>query len=398
MGSNIRNRRLHPAHSKKDDHGPSHHHGSDNTGSKSKGVKAMNLNSSPRKTDNDISIHPAPAGANDNFQLGPPRHIGIQSPTLSHTTASIPPMMGISAQTAYSTVGQNNGNIQDYLNTGVERYSIGESDDGLGALNSTRSHGSSGSDDKGRNETSVPNPFLSSPAPPPWQPIHQKESVPPNVPFGSMSQANMGKPFPVGNISWQGSFTQQMKQISEYYMHSDQVNSDDVVDPPLLEELGIDIDDIIRHIKCVVLFKSCNNGELQYGDFTGPLVILILFGLCMLISCNLNLSLVYAIEVLGNTFMYVLFNLLSQDIYIDLAKIFIILGYSLLPICLAPVIWIFSRFAKPVALILVYLCVIWSTSTATRLLTVELNMATRKYLVLYPTFIYYMFLAHAAMA
>ncbi|KAK1936322.1 hypothetical protein X943_002760 [Babesia divergens] len=144
---------------------------------------------------------------------------------------------------------------------------------------------------------------------------------------------------------------------------------EDLIDPPLLEELGIDVDDIMRHIKCVLLFKSCQNGELQYADFTGPVLILLALALSLLISCNLNFSLVYIIEVLGTWFMYLLLNLTSQDVYIDMTKTAIILGYSLLPICLTPLIWIFARFMKPLAVILIYLCVGWSTSTASRLLT-----------------------------
>lgn len=126
---------------------------------------------------------------------------------------------------------------------------------------------------------------------------------------------------------------------------------------------------------------SCQNGELQYADFTGPVLILLALALSLLISCNLNFSLVYIIEVLGTWFMYLLLNLTSQDVYIDMTKTAIILGYSLLPICLTPLIWIFARFMKPLAVILIYLCVGWSTSTASRLLTQVSHHDTKRFTI-----------------
>lgn len=192
-------------------------------------------------------------------------------------------------------------------------------------------------------------------------------------------------------------FFQQLKQIGQLFIPSEQVE-DDLIDPPLLEELGIDVNDIISHIKCVLFFKSFHNGELRYADFTGSILILLLLALSLLVSCNLNFSLLYVIEVFGTWFMYLLLNLTSQNVYIEMSKTAIILGYSLLPICLVPFLWIVSRFARPLAYVFIYMCVGWSASTASRLLTHELNMENRKYLVVYPTFLYYLFFAQVAIS
>ncbi|ORM39425.1 Protein YIPF5 [Babesia sp. Xinjiang] len=405
MNSHIRNRRLHPAHSKQQDHASSKTDDNDKTSKHGNSVKPMSFASKTPTTTFDGPSHPPPSS--DQRENGATSNIGDNKPvqnsaTSQHITQKLPSTNAF-GQTAYSKNHEKTEELHDYLNTGVQRYSIGDSDDNMAPINTTRSNGSNSGFGlhQAVTDTSVPNPFHTTNIQPTWQPLQQNDAQSHSVPFGAMNvkqNAGTNQPqFPVGNLTgWQGSFTQQMKQISEYYMSNAQEEAD-VADPPLLEELGIDLDDIIRHINCVLLFKSCNNGELQYGDFTGPLLILLLFAVSMLISCNLNFGLVYAIEMIGTSCMYILFNLLSQDIYIDMVKTAIILGYSLLPICLAPIIWIFSRFAKPVATVLVYLCVIWSTSTATRLLAAELNMTGRKYLVLYPTFLYYMFLAHAAM-
>nr|BAN65383.1 hypothetical protein [Babesia bovis] len=384
MSSNVRKRRIHPAHMKHKDDGSS------------SGVKPMSLIGSPR-TENVPD--PSPFMTQDNLDRAPPLPTGSmvnRPPKSSHSSPTISSHVDSPSYPGYPVNNQGVNITQHYPHDGVQRYSIGDSDDDI---NSARINTSANNVDHNVNinpDTYVPSPFLTKQTPA-WQPLQHGSNDRQDVPFGTMHKEPgfQESNFPVSNLNWKGSFTQQIKQLSEYYMQHAQSDESEV-DPPLLEELGIDVDDIIRHIKCVVLFKSVDNKELQYGDFTGSLLILILFALCMIVSCKLNLGLVYAVEVLGNTSPYILFNLLCQDVYIELSKLFIILGYSLLPICLAPLIWIFSRFAKPLILLLIYLCVVWSTSTATRLLTMELNMADRKYIVLFPILIYYMFLAHTA--
>ncbi|GBE60400.1 yipf5, putative [Babesia ovata] len=413
MEAHIRNRRMHPTHSRKVEEPPTKSNDDDKL---HKPVKPMTFaQNAPPPAFGSTQGPPTDASYNPGSstvaapQDQRPRH------TLSQSVPHNLPSLNIFNQSEQAEAAQRQRDLHGYLNGDVERYSIRDSDDGGAQSNSTMSIGSHGSDAKVEPfyAASVPNPYHSSSVQPPWSTmgmfalfsVHgvtepSESGVKPEISGqmdGNRGTTQHAPQFPTGQFfGWQGNFTEQMKQLGGFYMANAQ-ETDEIEDPPLLEELGIDLEDIMRHINCVLLFKSCGNGELQYGDFTGPLMILLLFGLSMLVSCNLNFSLVYAIEVLGTGCMYLLFNMLSQDVYVDMAKTAIILGYSLLPICLAPIIWIFSRFAKPVAVILVYLCVAWSTSTASRLFTEELNMGSRKFLVIYPTMIYYLFFAHVAM-
>ncbi|KAK1443426.1 hypothetical protein BgAZ_203020 [Babesia gibsoni] len=323
---------------------------------------------------------------------------------VSHNMSGRVPTLNIFGHSSASDSASSNRDIKDYLDGVAPQAPFNSHTSSVPSNHVTNmsTHDVNGPYFDGYNAAQVTSSYGVQSSPPSWQPQqYQNDALPQYMPSGSFGMNQMHRQpshsLPsVGFFDPNSGFAQQLKQMGQMYMKQGPVE-EDLIDPPLLEELGIDVDDIIRHIKCVLLFKNCRNGELQYSDFTGPILVLLLLALSLLVSCNLNFSLVYVIEVIGTWCMYLLFNLTSQDVYIDMAKTAIILGYSLLPICLTPLIWLFSRFAKPLAVILVYMCVAWSTSTSSRLLVQELNMGHRKYLVIYPSMLYYLFFAHVAM-
>ncbi|EKX73852.1 golgi membrane protein yip1domain containing protein [Theileria equi strain WA] len=171
-------------------------------------------------------------------------------------------------------------------------------------------------------------------------------------------------------------------------------NEDELNDPPLLEELDIDIVEIYRHLKAVLLFHRGDNIFANYTDLSGPLLVFILFGFTLLFSGKLCFKILYVVSLLSNIFTYYFLNVLSQGPYINLSKVFTIFGYSLLPLCFSPIIWIFSGFLKSVCIALIYACVLWSTLSASYLVKTELEMQDRQYLVAYPIFVYYTLFAN----
>uniref|UniRef100_A0A3B0MXW1 Uncharacterized protein n=1 Tax=Theileria annulata TaxID=5874 RepID=A0A3B0MXW1_THEAN len=159
----------------------------------------------------------------------------------------------------------------------------------------------------------------------------------------------------------------QLTKFGEMYTQRlQQSEEEDVVDPPLLDELGINLVEIYEHLVGVVLPKKGNSLFLNYNDLSGPLLIFVTFAMGLMFSGKICFSIIYVLSVFCNLGIYLLFNFLNER-YISLSKTVTIMGYSLLPLCLTPVIWLFSRFLKLVSVILVYLCVVWSTVSATYL-------------------------------
>ncbi|EAN34024.1 putative integral membrane protein [Theileria parva strain Muguga] len=181
----------------------------------------------------------------------------------------------------------------------------------------------------------------------------------------------------------------QLTKFGEMYTQRlQQSEEEDVVDPPLLDELGINVVEIYEHLLSVVLPKKGNSLFLNYNDLSGPLLIFVTFALGLMFSGKICFSIIYVLSVFCNLGIYLLFNFLNEQ-YISLSKTVTIMGYSLLPLCLTPVIWLFSRFLKFLSVILVYSCVVWSTVSATYLFQAELNLGSRFYFVVYPILLYY---------
>ncbi|KAK2196722.1 Protein Yip1-4-like [Babesia duncani] len=206
--------------------------------------------------------------------------------------------------------------------------------------------------------------------------------------------------------AWNGPFSlfsgnlgQQLTKFGQAYTQQE-LQDDNVEDPPFFEELGVDVQDIARHVEMVMLFKWSHADRLSYGDITGPVAILLLLGVMLLITGRVAFSVIYVTDVMGSLSMYLCLNLTSQDRFIDLCKVICILSYSLLPICLVPLVWVISSFAFTLFRhVLIHLLVLWSTVTAWHLLQRELGIdGRRKFLILYPTLLYYLFFTHLIIA
>merc|ERR1719414_2261160 len=64
---------------------------------------------------------------------------------------------------------------------------------------------------------------------------------------------------------------------------------DDDIDnePPLLEELGIDVGNIWLRMKGIAFFKRLYEEVLRDADLGGPIVIILALGLCLLLAGKL---------------------------------------------------------------------------------------------------------------
>lgn len=189
-----------------------------------------------------------------------------------------------------------------------------------------------------------------------------------------------------------GNVTQQPPE-AQYYMptpsaSTDADNFDD--EPPLHEELGINIPAVLAKMRAVANpFSKINSSFVDDADMTGPLALFVLLGFAHMFQKKVQFGIIYAQAIVGCLAVYFIFNLMSSR-GIDLYRSTSILGYSLMPI-------VFLSFLTPIketrlAFLLhpfATACTLWSTTTASKIFVAVLGMQDQFWLVFYPLALLY---------
>jgi hypothetical protein len=213
-------------------------------------------------------------------------------------------------------------------------------------------------------------------------------------------------------------------------------SNDDLMDePPLLEELGINMAHILFKTKAVVLpftrlpFIKTGSSHPQHqhphdmdpssiiiqdADLAGPLVFALLLGAELLVTGKIHsFGQIYGLSLFGSLGLTFILNLMKGPLghaydsddaakppnsaSISVWATTSILGYALLPVnVLAGVKILFALLLlQHVALVvrlqrlLGVLTVVWSTAASTRLLEVGCGMRHQRYLIAYPIALLY---------
>jgi len=233
-------------------------------------------------------------------------------------------------------------------------------------------------------------------------------------PAGSMQPpTGMGGPGPQapqapGNFPVQGQFQQpqaagQMgsmaptggSQIGSFPPPSSSSSFDDDFEnePPLLEELGINLEHIILRMKGVAFFKKLEEDILSDLDLSGPLCICLALGVCLLLAGKLQFGYIYGLASGGSFFVCCLINVMSQKGGIDLYRTMSILGYGLIPIVLLAFLGIFLNLKSSYGTFLAAACIAWTTATSSRFFATAVAMQDQRWLVAYPVGLVYTFFA-----
>ena len=172
-------------------------------------------------------------------------------------------------------------------------------------------------------------------------------------------------------------------------------------DPPLLEELGIRPDHMIKKTMSVLLpFKSIPQDIAEDSDMAGPVAICLALGFLLILSSGgeLHFSAIYSFFLFGSLGIYMVLNLMAQAKSIDIFGVCSVLGYCLLPIvCLAAFAVVFNfhddsdseRNMRWFPSLIAFLCVVWSTVMSTRFFEAGLKCRQQRYLIAYPVFLLY---------
>ncbi|KAI4480786.1 hypothetical protein M0804_009883 [Polistes exclamans] len=179
-----------------------------------------------------------------------------------------------------------------------------------------------------------------------------------------------------GEMFSQDDFTKDRLDIEQILLIGDHGFGEDEVEPPLLEELGIDPDRIVQKT-LAVLNPFHRRGQiddanylLQDSDLAGPVTFcLALAAFLLLAGSKAHFGYVYGLATISCLMMYILLTLMSSTNNITLLSVASVLGYCLLPVVVLSAFSIFTTLRGTVGLVFAALAVAWATLSASRLLS-----------------------------
>jgi len=189
---------------------------------------------------------------------------------------------------------------------------------------------------------------------------------------------------PVGGQMQAGFFPQSTSMPSSY-------DDDFENEPPLLEELGINVEHIILRMQGVAFFKKLDEDILRDADLSGPLLICLTLGMSLLLAGKLQFGYIYGLAAGGSFGICMLINVMSQKGGIDLYKTMSILGYGMIPIVFLSILGIFISLKSTFGIVAASLCVGWATATSSRFFATAIAMDQQRWLVAYPVGLVYTF-------
>ncbi len=166
-------------------------------------------------------------------------------------------------------------------------------------------------------------------------------------------------------------------------------DDEDEIEPPLLEELGINPQSIKNKIIGVITLKRIDKKFLEDSDMAGPLLIFLLFAFSSVLQYKINFGYIYGISVFGSILVFLLLNLMSKNDGILLYNTISVLGYCLIPIVLLSFIAVFLDMKNILGGICAALAIILASLNASRFFEIGLDMHSQRWIIFYPVALFY---------
>lgn len=160
-------------------------------------------------------------------------------------------------------------------------------------------------------------------------------------------------------------------------------------EPPLLEELGIDPEQIGKKI-LVVLDPFTSTVPIGDYDLAGPLAFcIVLAGFLLLSGGTAHFGYVYGLAMTSCLMMYALLNLMTTSAGFTLTSVASVLGYALLPVVVLSGVGVLFTLQNIIGMGLSALAVAWSSLAASRIfVTISADRGQRP-LIAYPCILLY---------
>ncbi|XP_050427794.1 protein YIPF5-like [Adelges cooleyi] len=156
-------------------------------------------------------------------------------------------------------------------------------------------------------------------------------------------------------------------------------------EPPLLEELGIDVNKIFTRL--LHSLDPTGRCGVILGDYDviGPIALYLTYtSLLLLAGGKLMFSYVYGLAVLTSVCMYALLWAMTDSSEVTLTSTFSVLGYSFTPVVLVALLAVFVNLKNVFGALIVFVAVLWSSSNAAKVFVAMFGNADQKYLMAYP--------------
>ena len=160
---------------------------------------------------------------------------------------------------------------------------------------------------------------------------------------------------------------------------------------PLLEELGINPQNIKNKIISIITLKRIDRKFLEESDMGGPFLIILIFAFSLVLQYKTCFGYLYGISVFGSVALFLLLNLMSKNKSILLYNTISVLGYCLIPVVFLSFCSVFLTMKMKgfLGIILAFGSIISSSISATRFFEIALDMSQQKWLIFYPICLFY---------
>ncbi|KYR01707.1 Yip1 domain-containing protein [Tieghemostelium lacteum] len=158
---------------------------------------------------------------------------------------------------------------------------------------------------------------------------------------------------------------------------------------PLLEELGINFDHIrLKTLSVLNPLKRIESNIMDDTDLGGPFFFGLLLGFSLLMRGKVQFGYIYGLGLIGCLSMYMVLNLMSEN-GIDIYRVISVLGYCLLPMVFLSFLSIGVNINGMFGYVLIFIAIIWSTYSASKMFVKVLTMIDQRILVAYPVGLLY---------
>uniref|UniRef100_A0A1B0BMB4 Protein YIPF n=1 Tax=Glossina palpalis gambiensis TaxID=67801 RepID=A0A1B0BMB4_9MUSC len=162
-------------------------------------------------------------------------------------------------------------------------------------------------------------------------------------------------------------------------------------EPPLLEELGINPNQIFQKTLAVLNpMRAVHQQILQDTDMAGPLVFCLALGGFLLLNGKVTFSYIYGIGLMGCIGFYILLSLMASNSKVTFGAVVSVLGYCLLPmVLLAGINVLLTIQGSTVSLGTTGVFIAWCSLSASKLFVTAYSMDNQQILIAYPCALLY---------
>lgn len=162
-------------------------------------------------------------------------------------------------------------------------------------------------------------------------------------------------------------------------------------EPPLLEELEINLDQIMQKTWAVLTFKNLNDHKniLHEPDLAGPLVFLMTFGFLLLLTGKIQFGYIYGLGTLGCLIIYIVVFLMTERSLTFMCTVSV-LGYCLLPMVILSALSILINLKATIyGNVISVIAILWCAIGASNLLVTAIEMSNSRLVIAYPCALFY---------